>query len=134
MGMGESFLNYDEVMQAIRLLCDEKGMSIAPRRITVSTSGIIPKIKQFGAEPVRPRLAISLSGTTDAQRTKLIPLNQRYGLDELMATLRDYPLNERERLTFEYVMLKDVNDSDEDALRLCVPPAKLKVTLVGPVF
>ena len=118
MGMGESFLNYDEVMKAIRLLCDEKGLGIAPRRITVSTSGVIPKIKQFGAEEIRPRLAISLSGTTDELRTGLIPLNKRYGLDELMATLRAYPLRERERLTFEYVMLKDVNDSDEDARRL----------------
>ncbi len=118
MGMGESFLNYDEVMKAIRLLCDEKGLGIAPRRITVSTSGVIPKIKQFGAEEIRPRLAISLSGTTDEQRTGLIPLNKRYGLDELMATLRAYPLRERERLTFEYVMLDGVNDSDEDARRL----------------
>jgi 23S rRNA (adenine2503-C2)-methyltransferase len=118
MGMGESFLNYDEVMQAIRLLCDAKGLNIAPRRITVSTSGIIPKIRQFADEPVRPRLAISLSGTTDEQRTSLIPLNKRYGLAELMAALRDYPLGERERLTFEYVMLDGVNDSDEDARRL----------------
>jgi 23S rRNA (adenine2503-C2)-methyltransferase len=118
MGMGESFLNYDEVMKAIRLLCDEKGMNISPKRITVSTSGIVPKIKMFAQETVRPRLAISLSGTTDEQRTKLIPLNKRYGLAELMQTLREYPLGERERLTFEYVMLDGVNDSDEDARRL----------------
>ena len=118
MGMGESFLNYDEVMQAIRLLCDPKGLNISPQRITVSTSGIIPKIKAFAEEPVRPRLAISLSGTTDEQRTKLIPLNKRYGLAELLETLRTYPLRDRERLTFEYVMLDGVNDSDEDARRL----------------
>ena len=118
MGMGESFLNYDEVMRAIRLLCDKKGLNISQQRITVSTSGIIPKIVAFGQEEVRPRLAISLSGTTDEQRTRLIPLNKRYGLEELMQTLRAYPLRERERLTFEYVMLDGVNDSDMDARRL----------------
>lgn len=118
MGMGESFLNYDEVMNAIRLLCDEKGLAISPKRITVSTSGIIPKIIAFGEEPVRPRLAISLSGTTDEQRTKLIPLNKRYGMDELMRALQSYPLRDREKITFEYVMLDGVNDSDEDARRL----------------
>jgi 23S rRNA (adenine2503-C2)-methyltransferase len=118
MGMGESFLNYDEVMKAIRLLCDEKGLNISPKRITVSTSGIIPKIRAFAQEAVRPRLAISLSGTTDEQRTKLIPLNKRYGLQELLETLREYPLRDRERVTFEYVMLDGVNDSDEDARRL----------------
>jgi 23S rRNA (adenine2503-C2)-methyltransferase len=118
MGMGESFLNYDEVMNAIRLLCDEKGLGISPKRITVSTSGIIPKIIAFGQEAVRPRLAISLSGTTDEQRTKLIPLNKRYGLDELMRALQSYPLRDREKITFEYVMLDGVNDSDDDARRL----------------
>ncbi|HEX4946574.1 MAG TPA: 23S rRNA (adenine(2503)-C(2))-methyltransferase RlmN, partial [Blastocatellia bacterium] len=118
MGMGESFLNYDEVMKAIRLLCDEKGMAISPKRITVSTSGIVPKIIAFGQEEVRPRLAISLSGTTDEQRTKLIPLNKRYGMDELMRALQSYPLRDREKITFEYVMLDGVNDSDEDARRL----------------
>jgi 23S rRNA (adenine2503-C2)-methyltransferase len=118
MGMGESFLNYDEVMKAIRLLCDEKGMAISPKRITISTSGIIPKIIAFGQEAVRPRLAISLSGTTDEQRTKLIPLNKRYGLDELMRALQSYPLRDREKITFEYVMLDGVNDSDDDARRL----------------
>jgi 23S rRNA (adenine2503-C2)-methyltransferase len=118
MGMGESFLNYDEVLKAIRLLCDKQGLNISPQRITVSTSGIVPKIKQFAAEEVRPRLAISLSGTYDEQRTKLIPLNKRYNLAELMQALRDYPLRERERLTFEYVMLDGINDSDEDARRL----------------
>ena len=118
MGMGESFLNYDEVTRAIRIMADEKGLGISPKRVTVSTSGIVPKIKLFGAEPVRARLAVSLSGTTDEQRTQLIPLNKRYGIAELMQTLREYPLGERERLTFEYVMLDGVNDSDEDAERL----------------
>jgi 23S rRNA (adenine2503-C2)-methyltransferase len=118
MGMGESFLNYDEVMKAIRLLCDKKGLNISPQRITISTSGIVPKIRQFATEEVRPRLAVSLSGTYDEQRTKLIPLNKRYNLAELMQALHEYPLRERERLTFEYVMLDGINDSDEDARRL----------------
>ncbi len=118
MGMGESFLNYDEVMKAIRLLCDEKGLNIHPKRITVSTSGIVPKIMAFAEEEVRPRLAVSLSGTTDEQRTKLIPLNKRYGIEELMTALQNYTLGRREKVTFEYVMLDGVNDSDEDANRL----------------
>jgi 23S rRNA (adenine2503-C2)-methyltransferase len=118
MGMGESFLNYDEVMRAIRVMADEKGLSIHPKRVTVSTSGIVPRIYDFANEPVRPRLAISLSGTTQEQRTKLIPINRKYTLDELMQACREFPLNERERLTFEYVMLDGVNDSDDDARRL----------------
>ncbi|HZS05181.1 MAG TPA: 23S rRNA (adenine(2503)-C(2))-methyltransferase RlmN [Blastocatellia bacterium] len=118
MGMGESFLNYDEVTKAIRIMADEKGMNISPKRVTVSTSGIVPKIYAFAREPVRARLAISLSATTDEQRTKLIPLNKRYNLDELMKACREYPLRERERLTFEYVMLDGVNDTDDDARRL----------------
>ncbi len=118
MGMGESFLNYDEVMKSIRLLADEKGLNIHPKRITVSTSGIIPKINEFAQEEIRPRLAVSLSGTTDEQRTKLIPLNKRYGLDELMTALQNYTLGRREKVTFEYVMLDGVNDTDEDAHRL----------------
>lgn len=118
MGMGESFLNYDEVLKSIRLLCDEKGLHISPRRITVSTSGILPRIESFAFEPVRPRLAISLSGTTDEQRTQLIPINRRYPIGELVAILKRYPLKERERLTFEYVMLDGINDTDDDANRL----------------
>ncbi len=118
MGMGESFLNYDEVMKSIHILADEKGLNIHPKRITVSTSGIIPKINEFAQEEIRPRLAVSLSGTTDEQRTKLIPLNKRYGLDELFTALQNYTLGRREKVTFEYVMLDGVNDSDEDAQRL----------------
>ncbi len=118
MGMGESFLNYDEVMKAIRIMAGEKGLGIGPKRVTVSTSGIIPRIYDFAREPVRPHLAISLSATTDASRTDLMPINGKYNLDELMKACREYPLDERERLTFEYVMLEGVNDSDDDARRL----------------
>jgi 23S rRNA (adenine2503-C2)-methyltransferase len=118
MGMGESFLNYDEVMKAIRVMADEKGLAINPKRVTVSTSGVVPRIYDFAKEEVRPRLAISLSGTTEEQRTALIPINRKYTLADLMRACREFPLGERERLTFEYVMLDGVNDSDDDARRL----------------
>jgi 23S rRNA (adenine2503-C2)-methyltransferase len=118
MGMGESFLNYDEVMRAIRIMADEKGLGISPKRVTVSTAGIIPRIYDFAREAVRPHLAISLSATTESSRTDLMPINGKYTLGQLMQACRDYPLGERERLTFEYVMLDGVNDSDDDARRL----------------
>jgi 23S rRNA (adenine2503-C2)-methyltransferase len=132
MGMGESFLNYDELMLSVRLMSDEKGLGISPKRITVSTSGIIPRILQFGEEKVRPRLAISLTATTDELRDEIIPLNRKYPLADLMAACRAYPLGERERLTFEYVMLDGVNDSDEAALRLArlVAGIRCKVNLI----
>ncbi|MEP7273183.1 MAG: 23S rRNA (adenine(2503)-C(2))-methyltransferase RlmN [Acidobacteriota bacterium] len=118
MGMGESFLNYDELMSSIRLITDENGLGVSARRITVSTSGIIPRIVQYATESVRPRLAISLTATTDELRNEIIPINKRYPLADLMQTCREYPLGDRERLTFEYVMLDGVNDTDDDARRL----------------
>lgn len=118
MGMGESFLNYQEVMKSIRIMADEKGLGISPKRVTISTSGIVPRIYEFASEPVRPHLAISLSATSEEQRNDLMPINRKYTLADLMKACREYPLDERERLTFEYVMLEGVNDSDEDARRL----------------
>jgi 23S rRNA (adenine2503-C2)-methyltransferase len=118
MGMGESFLNYEEVMKSIRMMADKNGLGIGPKRMTVSTSGITPRIYDFAREPIRPHLAISLSATTEQQRNDLMPINRKYTLEELMKACRQYPLDERERLTFEYVMLDGVNDSDEDARRL----------------
>ncbi|MEK7833941.1 MAG: 23S rRNA (adenine(2503)-C(2))-methyltransferase RlmN [Acidobacteriota bacterium] len=118
MGMGESFLNYDEVMRSIRVMADQNGLGISPRRVTVSTSGIVPRIYDFANETVRPRLAISLSSTTEEQRNELMPINRKWTLAGLMKACREYPLDERERLTFEYVLLEAVNDSDEDARRL----------------
>lgn len=118
MGMGESFLNYQEVMQSIRVMADQNGLGISPKRVTVSTSGIVPRIYDFANEAVRPHLAISLSSTTEEQRNDLMPINRKYTLAELMKACREYPLDERERMTFEYVMLAGVNDSDEDARRL----------------
>jgi 23S rRNA (adenine2503-C2)-methyltransferase len=118
MGMGEAMLNYAEVMRSVRLMADEAGMGINPKRVTLSTSGVVPRIRELGTETVRPRLAISLSATTDDQRVSLIPLNKRYPLAELLGACREYPLRERERLTFEYVMLDNVNDTEDDARRL----------------
>lgn len=118
MGMGESFLNYDEVMTSIRILAEEKGVGIGPRRITVSTSGVVPRIYDFGREAIRPHLAISLSGTTDEQRAAIMPINRKYPLELLMKACREFPLDDRERLTFEYVMLAGINDSATDAKRL----------------
>jgi 23S rRNA (adenine2503-C2)-methyltransferase len=115
MGMGEPLLNYDAVMKTVRLLADPGGLAIGPRRVTLSTAGIVPRIDQLAEEPVRPRLAISLTAATDELRNRLFPINQKYPLAELMEACRRYPLGERERMTFEYVMLDRVNDSDEDA-------------------
>jgi 23S rRNA (adenine2503-C2)-methyltransferase len=116
MGMGEPFLNYDSFMQAVRLLV--RGTGIAESHMTVSTAGIVPRIRELGGEPIRPRLAISLHAPNDALRERLMPLNRKWKLAELMAAARDFPLRERERLTFEYVLLEDVNDGPEDAEQL----------------
>jgi 23S rRNA (adenine2503-C2)-methyltransferase len=113
MGMGEPFLNYDNFMKAVRLLVEEAGL--AESRMTVSTAGIVPRIHDFGQEPVRPKLAISLNASNDAQRTQLMPLNRKWNLEVLMAAARDFPLRNRERLTFEYVLLNGVNDADHNA-------------------
>lgn len=132
MGMGESFLNYNEVMNSIRLMADEKGLGISPKRMTVSTSGIVPRIYDFARESVRPRIAISLSSAIDEIRDDLMPINRKYRLDELIKACREYPLSDRERLTFEYVMLDGVNDSDQDARRLVrlLNGIKAKVNLI----
>ena len=115
MGMGEPLLNYEPVMQAVRLFADDKGLAIPARRITLSTAGIVPGIDDLGNEDPRPRLAISLTAANDELRNRLFPINRKYPLRELIAACKRFPLGERERLTFEYVMLEGVNDSDRDA-------------------
>jgi 23S rRNA (adenine2503-C2)-methyltransferase len=109
MGMGEPFLNYDNFMKAVRLLVKEVG--IAESRMTVSTAGIVPRIHDFGQEAVRPKLAISLNASNDEQRTQLMPLNRKWDLQQLIGAARDFPLRNRERITFEYVLLNGVNDA-----------------------
>jgi 23S rRNA (adenine2503-C2)-methyltransferase len=113
MGMGEPFLNYDNFVKASRLLVEEVG--IAERRMTVSTAGIVPRIHDFGQEPIRPKLAISLNASNDALRTQLMPLNKKWNLEMLLAAAREYPLRTREWVTFEYVMMGGVNDGPENA-------------------
>jgi 23S rRNA (adenine2503-C2)-methyltransferase len=118
MGMGEPLLNLGPVMKAVNIMADTAGLGIALRRITLSTSGIVPGIHALAREPVRPKLAISLNASTEEQRTSLMPLNRKYSLKDLLAACRAYPLRPRERLTFEYVMLDGINDSSADARRV----------------
>ena len=118
MGMGEPLLNLPNVVKATRILTDPAGMGISPRRITLSTSGIIPKIEELAREPVRPKLAISLNASNEEQRQKLMPITRKYHLKDLLAACRSYPLRPWEKLTFEYVLLRDVNDTDADARRV----------------
>jgi 23S rRNA (adenine2503-C2)-methyltransferase len=113
MGMGEPFLNYDNFIKAVRLLVQEVGL--AESRMTVSTAGIVPRIHDFGQEEIRPRLAISLNASNDDLRTSLMPINKKWNLALLIAAARDFPLRNRERVTFEYVLLHNVNDLPANA-------------------
>ena len=118
MGMGEPLYNYQNVAKALKICMDGDGLAISKRRITLSTSGVVPQIKQCGEE-LGVRLAISLHATTDEQRSAIMPINNKYPLEELLDACRNYPgLNNSNRITFEYVMLAGVNDSNEDAYRL----------------
>jgi len=114
MGMGEPFLNYENFVKAARLLVE--GVGIAERRMTVSTAGIVPRIRDFGGETIRPKLAISLNASNDALRTRLMPVNKKWTLEMLMAAAREFPLRTREWITFEYVLLGGVNDTPENAM------------------
>jgi len=118
MGMGEPLHNYDAVMKALRMLADEHGLAVNPRRVTLSTVGVLPALERLATEPLMPNLAISLHATTEDQRDMLVPINRKYGLKELLDACQRFPVKRRDRITFEYVMLKDVNDTDEDARRL----------------
>jgi 23S rRNA (adenine2503-C2)-methyltransferase len=131
MGMGEPFLNYDNFMKSVRLLAE--GVGIPESRMTVSTAGIVPRIHDFGQEPLRPKLAISLNGSNDALRTEIMPLNRKWNLEELMKAARDFPLRARERITFEYVLLADVNDAPEQAREVVelVRGVRAKINLIA---
>jgi 23S rRNA (adenine2503-C2)-methyltransferase len=118
MGQGEPLLNLPNVLKATRLLVDQRGGAIAPRRIAVSTSGIIPKIIELGQAEIRPKLAISLNASHEEQRQQIMPITRKYHLADLMDVCRAYPLKPRERIMFEYVLLKGVNDTDADAERV----------------
>jgi 23S rRNA (adenine2503-C2)-methyltransferase len=132
MGMGEPLHNYDETMKALRILCDEDGFAMSPRRITLSTVGLLPALERLAGEPLMPNLAISLHAPTDLQRGELVPINQKYGIADIIAACRRFPIRKRSRITFEYVMLAGVNDSADDARRLATLMAgvKAKVNLI----
>ncbi|MDO9526599.1 MAG: 23S rRNA (adenine(2503)-C(2))-methyltransferase RlmN, partial [Gemmobacter sp.] len=118
MGMGEPLYNFDAVRDAMKVVMDNEGLTISRRRITLSTSGVVPEIART-ADEIGCLLAISFHATTDEVRDRLVPINKKWNIETLLNTLRDYPrLSNSERITFEYVMLKDVNDSDADARRL----------------
>jgi len=118
MGMGEPLYNFDNVRDAMKIVMDGDGLSISRRRITLSTAGVVPGIKRAGEE-IGCRLAISFHATTDEIRDRIVPINRKWNITTLLAALRNYPrLNNSDRITFEYVMLKDLNDSEEDAHRL----------------
>jgi 23S rRNA (adenine2503-C2)-methyltransferase len=118
MGQGEPLLNLENVVKATRILLDAEGVGLSPRRVTVSTAGIIPKIDELGREPVRPKLAISLNASTEEMRQELMPITRKYHLKDLIEACRAYPLRPWEKLTFEYVLLDGVNDTDADARRV----------------
>ena len=132
MGMGEPLHNYDSTMKALRILHAEEGLAVSPRRVTLSTVGIVPGLQRLAHEPLMPNLAISLHATTDEQRTELVPPNRKYPLAEILETCRRFPLKKRSRITFEYVMLSGVNDTPEDARRLArlLSGIKSKVNLI----
>jgi len=132
MGMGEPLRNYANVMKSIRLMVNELGMNISPRHITLSTSGVVPGIERLASEPFVANLAISLSATTDAVRDLLIPINKKWNIDRLLQACRKYPLAQRRRITFEYVLIDGVNDAPEDARRLVrlLQGLKNKVNLI----
>ncbi|WP_417207864.1 23S rRNA (adenine(2503)-C(2))-methyltransferase RlmN [Antarctobacter sp.] len=118
MGMGEPLYNFEGVRDAMNIAMDGEGIALSRRRITLSTSGVVPEIAR-AAEEIGCQLAVSFHATTDEVRDKLVPINKRWNIKTLLDTLREYPrLSNSERITFEYVMLKDVNDTDDDARRL----------------
>ena len=131
MGQGEPLLNFDAVMAALRIILDPEGLGLTPKHVTLSTSGIVPGIERLGQEKVRPKLAISLNASSDAQRDALMPINRKYPLATLLDACRNYPLRPWEHLTFEYVMLGGVNDTAEDARRVVKLLANLKSVKVN---
>ncbi len=132
MGMGEPLHNYDNTMAALRILADPDGFALSPRRVTLSTVGLVPAMERLAAEAFMPNLAVSLHGTTEEQRSALVPLNRKYGLQQILDTCRRFPLKRRNRITFEYVLLAGVNDTLADARRLAklLHGIKSKINLI----
>ena len=118
MGIGEPFDNYDNIIKFIKIINDPKGLAIGARHITVSTCGLVPKIKEFSNLDLQVNLALSLHGATDEVRNKIMPINKAYNLDTVMTAINEYIAKTNRRVTIEYVMLNKVNDKDEDAFAL----------------
>jgi 23S rRNA (adenine2503-C2)-methyltransferase len=131
MGQGEPLLNFDAVMAALRIILDPEAIALSPKHVTLSTSGIVPGIERLAQEKIRPKLAISLNASNDEQRDAIMPINRKYPLATLLAACQKYPLRPWEHLTFEYVMLGGVNDSEEDARRVVRLLANLKSVKVN---
>jgi len=131
MGQGEPFLNYGNFMRAVRLLVE--GVGISESRMTVSTSGIVPRIADFGAEAVRAKLAVSLNAPSEELRTRIMPITKKWTIEKLMAALREFPLRNRERLTFEYVLLGGINDDVQHAREVVdlIRGLRAKVNLIA---
>jgi 23S rRNA (adenine2503-C2)-methyltransferase len=132
MGMGEPLHNYDETMRALRILNDEHGFAMSPRRVTLSTVGLLRELEKMATEPIMPNLAISLHAPTDRLRGELVPLNKKYGVQDIIAACKRFPQTKRSRITFEYVLLAGVNDSPEDARALArlLAGVKSKVNII----
>ncbi len=118
MGMGEPLANFDNVLQALAIITSDRGLGFSPRRITVSTDGLVPEIERLGAAGINVNLAVSLNATTDEVRSRIMPVNRRYPIAVLLEACRRFPLEPRRRITFEYVLLRNVNDTPADAERL----------------
>ncbi len=132
MGMGEPLHNYDNVIKALTILNDPTGMNLSMSRVTLSTVGLIPELRRLSEESLIPNLAVSLTGATDGIRNKLMPINRTYPIDDLVAVLRDFPLKPRQQVTLEYVLLRSVTDSPDQAedLALVAQRARAKVNLI----
>lgn len=136
MGMGEPLDNFDELTGALAVITDDRMLGFSPRRITISTCGLVPQIDRLGSARMRTNLAVSLNASTDDVRDRIMPVNKRYPLRELLAACRRFPLEPRRRITFEYVLLKGLNDSDDDARRVAAMlkgiPCKLNLIPFNP--
>lgn len=118
MGMGEPLANYDHTLRSVRLLSDPNGYGLSEKRITVSTVGLVPRMRQFAREGLKCNLALSLNAATDAVRTRLMPINEKYPIDEALDAAKEWALATKRKVTLEYVLIRDVNDTDADAKRL----------------
>jgi hypothetical protein len=130
--MGEPLHNYENLVRSLRILTHDKGAGLSQRRITVSTSGLVPKLERLGGEDVRPNLAVSLNAPNDAIRDAIMPINRKWNIAKLLGALRAYPLEQRRRITFEYVLLAGVNDALDHAAQLSrlLRGIKCKVNLI----